>query len=100
MVHYSCDLCGQPLSNNRFIVKLEVAPAPGRGDLTEADLDADHLQQVAELLDELDLSEAAPELDEFSTQQKQFDLCPECRRTFLKNPLGRGPHRRFRFSGN
>ncbi|MDB5391818.1 MAG: hypothetical protein JWM11_7464 [Planctomycetaceae bacterium] len=100
MVHYSCDLCGRSLSNNRFIVKLEVVPAPGNGDLTEADLDTDHLQQVAELLDELDLSDTVPDLDEFSTQLKQFDLCSECRRTFLKNPLGRGPHRRFKFSGN
>lgn len=100
MVHYSCDLCGQALSNKRFIVKLEVIPAPGHGDLTEADLDSDHLQQVAEMLDDLDLNDAVPGLDEFSTQKKEFDLCPECRRAFLSNPLGRGPHRRFKFSGN
>jgi len=100
MVHYSCDLCGQSLSNKRFIVKVEVLPAPNYGELTPADLESDHLQQMAELLNELDVAEGAPSLDEFSAQQKQFDLCPACRRAFLRNPLGQGPHRRFKFSGN
>lgn len=100
MVHFSCDLCGQPLSNKRFVVKLEVIPAPSYGDLTSADLDVDHLEQVADLLDEMNLDEQSPALDEFSAHRRQFDLCPDCRRSFVSNPLGQGPHRRFKFSGN
>ena len=100
MVHYTCDVCGQALSNNRFIVKLEVLPAPETGTLSPADLDADHLEEISELLNEDDLEDAADEADPFSSQYQQFDLCGECRRQFLRDPLGRGPHRRFKFSGN
>lgn len=100
MVHYSCDRCGRSLSHKRFIVKLEVLPAPGCGELNGGDLDLDHLQQVAELLDETESPAGSPVLDEFSSQYKQFDLCPECRRKFLENPLGDGPNRRHRFSSN
>jgi len=99
MVHYTCDVCGQPLANNRFIVKLEVLPAPETGTLSAADLDADHLQEVSEQLDEDDL-EDIEEADPFSAHYTQFDLCGECRKQFVRDPLGRGPHRRFKFSGN
>jgi hypothetical protein len=30
----------------------------------------------------------------------RFDLCTECRRKFLKNPLGREPTKQFDFSQN
>lgn len=99
MVHYSCDLCGRPVSDQHFIVKLEVSPAPGNDALTAADLDNDHLQEMSGLLDEIDLDEAE-EADPFSTHSKQFDLCAECRRQFIRDPLGRTFRRRFRFSGN
>jgi hypothetical protein len=34
-------------------------------------------------------------------QQLRFDLCPECRRKFLKNPLAREmPAKAFGFSSN
>lgn len=100
MVHYSCDLCGQPLSDERFIVKVEVQPAPETGSLTETDLDADHLQEVADILEDLDLDDAAPGSDPFSTHYQQFDLCASCRRLYVQDPLGRGPRRRLKFSGN
>ncbi len=100
MVHYTCDLCGHALSNDRYIVKLEVLPAPETGMLSAADLDVDHLQEVSEMLDDDDVEDAIEEADPFSAHYKQFDLCAECRRQFVRDPLGRGPHRRFKFSGN
>ena len=33
-------------------------------------------------------------------QQLRFDLCPECRKKFLKNPLGRKTIEQFDFSQN
>ena len=33
-------------------------------------------------------------------QQLRFDLCPECRKRFLKNPLGRKHAEQFDFSKN
>lgn len=100
MVHYTCDLCGQTLSDQRFIVKLEILPAPENGTLTEADLDADHLEDLADMLEESELDDGIDEADPFSSHYKQFDLCAACRRQYLQDPLGRGPRRRLKFSGN
>lgn len=100
MVHYTCDRCGQLLSGERYIVNLEVVAAPGSNDLTAADLDADNLELVAELLDELTPEAAAEGLDPLLPQRKQFDLCGVCRQAYLRDPLGRGPNRLFKFSGN
>jgi hypothetical protein len=33
-------------------------------------------------------------------EQLRFDLCPECRKKFLKNPLGREYSKQFDFSKN
>jgi hypothetical protein len=33
-------------------------------------------------------------------QQLRFDLCPECRKKFVKNPLGREGSKQFDFSKN
>lgn len=98
MVHYTCDRCGQLLADQRFIVTLEVLPAPGTGELTAADLDVDNLQQVAQMLDELEAD--AVELDPLIPHRKQYDLCAACRQSYVLDPLGRGPNRRFKFSGN
>ena len=55
---------------------------------------------VAELLDELNPDDAAAGLDPLTPHRKQFDLCGACRRAYLRDPLGRGPNRLFKFSGN
>ena len=100
MVHYTCDRCGQTLADQRFIVTLEVLPAPGTAELTPADLDADNLQQVAALLDEMSVQDPAAGTDPLVAHRKQFDLCSACRQAYVRDPLGRGPNRRFKFSGN
>ena len=33
-------------------------------------------------------------------QQLRFDLCPECRKKFIRNPLGRETAKAFGFSAN
>lgn len=100
MVHFTCDRCGRLLSGQRFIVKLEVAPAPENVELTVADLDADHLEQVGELLDSLDLDEAAAGLDPLTAHHRQYDLCLSCREVLLRDPLNSGSQRQLKFSGN
>lgn len=100
MVHYTCDRCGQPLADQRFIVTLEVTPAPGTGELTAADLDTDNLEQVAEMLEELNPDDVVAGVDPFVPHRKQYDLCGACRRAYIRDPLGRGPNRLFKFSGN
>jgi hypothetical protein len=65
----------------------------------ELDDDRDHLQEIQQLLERTaDTAEgqAAGEVYE----QLRFDLCPECRRKFARNPLGREPAKQFDFSKN
>ncbi len=100
MRHYSCDLCGKDLTvgaDARYVVHVRVAPAPDAGELTEADLDADHVAAMAAFLEELEeRGEAAVEP---ATATMEFDLCPGCRRKFVADPLGRAG-RALRFSKN
>ena len=99
MLHYSCDMCGQPLDEERFVARVEVYPAFDPDELTEADLDADHMQQVADLLNDIEAGIAQPP-DECEPRQFRFDLCPRCHTMYLKDPLGREKQRRLNFSEN
>ena len=99
MLHFSCDLCGQPLGDRRFVVKLEVYPAFDPEEFDEQDLDADHLQEVSELIQEMEVTGKSA-LEDCSSKGFRFDLCSHCRRKFLKDPLGRDAIRRLNFSEN
>jgi hypothetical protein len=98
MLHFSCDLCGLPLDDRRYVVRLEIFPAFDPENLTEADLEVDHLQEVAEELNEMELTGA--ELEDCSTKEFRFDLCPRCHAKYQKDPLGREVIRRLNFSEN
>lgn len=97
MLHFSCDLCGCSLNERRYVVQLEAYPAFDPDELQSPDLDLDHLQAITE---ELDRGTSADELDDGSTRHMRFDLCPQCYRKFLRDPLGREAMRRLRFSKN
>lgn len=91
MIHYSCDLCKRPLDpqdDQRYVVKLEVYPALDPLPLDQEDEDCDHLEDLQDLLEQAD-DVVSQRLGDDVYQQLQFDLCPECRQKFLKNPLGR-----------
>lgn len=98
MLHFSCDLCGCSLDQQRYVVQMEAFPAFDPDALEPADLDVDHLQAVSEAIEQGDLS--ADELDDGSTRQFRFDMCPGCYRKFLRDPLGREAMRRLKFSKN
>jgi hypothetical protein len=52
-----------------------------------------------QILDDLeDLSDE--QIGEEICQQVRLELCPECRRRFLRNPLGRKPVETFEYSPN
>jgi hypothetical protein len=99
MLHFSCDLCGQHLGDRRYVVKLEVYPAFDPEEFDETDLDEDHLQEVSEMIEEMEATGNC-ELEDCSAKQLRFDLCPNCRRRFVKDPLGRDALRRLNFSEN
>ena len=101
MLHYSCDNCGKDLTPGvvaRYVVKVEAFAATDPAELTDADLDTDHVEAMAELLSEIEDGEAAPEPVP-ARKAMQFDLCPGCYRKYLADPLGKDVMK-FDFSEN
>jgi hypothetical protein len=72
--HFSCDLCGQSLSDRRYVVKVEVFAAFDPEEIDEEDLDADHLQEISDIIQEMEAKGAAP-LDDCGAKHFRFDLC-------------------------
>jgi hypothetical protein len=100
MLRVTCDGCGKELGKgvDHHILKLEVFAANDPGELTEADLDEDHLDAVGELLQQLPEGEEAPVEPPYA--RLRYDLCPGCRRRFLRDPLGLAAATKFHFSKN
>jgi hypothetical protein len=103
MIRYSCDLCKRELDPDgdlRYVVKMEVYAAfdPAAGD-AEDDDDRNHLQEIQDILERLEDADN-DQIGEDVYQQLRFDLCPECRKKFLKSPLGREVVKAFGFSEN
>lgn len=97
-MHFSCDLCGKGLiegSDARYVVNLEVHAAHDPTELTEEDLDSDHLEDLSQMLsDDTADTEPAP-----TYKKLRFDLCSGCHKKFLADPLGR-EMQKFDFSQN
>jgi hypothetical protein len=101
MIHYTCDLCKRaidPQEDLRYVVKIEISAAfdPVVG---EDEDDRDHLQEIQELLEQLENSHG-DQIGDDVYQELRFDLCPECRKRFGKNPLGREVAKLLDFSKN
>ena len=102
MQHYTCDVCGkdlQPGAAQRFIVKIEAFAAQDPAELTEADLEADHLEAVSKLLRELEANEGVMDLPE-PTRHFRYDMCPECHQRFVRDPLSKECMQKVSFSKN
>jgi hypothetical protein len=102
MVHFSCDLCGKEMCDgqDRFVVKIEVFAAGEPATLTEADLDEDNLEAVAQQLQDTEDDDTSP-ADDSSTSNFRFDLCPTCRKRYERAPLARDASaQKFDFSEN
>jgi hypothetical protein len=100
MVHHSCDLCKRlidPEEDLRYVVKIEVYAALDPVDVA-ADDDRDNLLEMHEILERMDDAESGAVGDDVY-QTLRFDLCRDCRRRFLRNPLGR-ESKKFNFSAN
>jgi len=100
MIHFSCDLCGQILKDERFVVKIEVFAAHEPHELTEEDLDVDQLTAISELLEGLEEGAEPPENLLAAPRYFHYDLCSNCHRRFQLDPLGREVISRLNFSQN
>lgn len=89
MVHYTCDMCHRSLDPERdlrFSVRIEVYPALDPPQNQDWDDDRDHLLEIHESL-ETGQEEESEYQDPY--QELRFDLCPDCRKRFARDPLGR-----------
>ena len=102
MIRYSCDVCKRDLDPDedlRYVVKMEVYAAFDPMAVDEEDEDRNHLQEIQDILERLEDSQNDQIGDEVY-QQLRFDLCPNCRKKFVKNPLGREVAKVLGFSEN
>ncbi len=94
MIDLTCDRCGKTLllgEDVRYIVNIQVFAAYDPMELTADDLARDHraeLEALVEKLKRMDPEEAQDSVYRDFT----FQLCPACRKAYLKDPLGMQSH--------
>lgn len=101
MIHYTCDRCKRQINTTdqtRYIVQIDIQTAAGEPE-AEFEDDIDHLNELHQILEGMH-DVPAHEQDVDSCHHGRYDLCPECHRQFLKNPLGRDAVLTLGFSNN
>jgi hypothetical protein len=83
----------------RYVLKMEAFAAADPAELTDDDLNTDHVEEMARMLCEMEEAETEPQLLPTSKKMR-FDLCPGCFRKFVNDPLGRESAAKFDFSPN
>lgn len=91
MEHITCDICGKELllgGDVRYEVKIEVKAAYDPMEITNDDLAQDYSSKIKELLIEMEgLTEE--EAQEQVYKVFYFDLCLNCQKKYVKDPLQR-----------
>ncbi|MHC4197056.1 MAG: hypothetical protein ACYSRP_03975 [Planctomycetota bacterium] len=97
MIHYSCDMCGQIIQTEdelRYVVKIEVYPAD------ETDEEHDGIDEPKHDMTELSIEEEREveegpedEEDDMEYRTLRFDLCSECHKRYIRDPLFVKSHR-------
>ena len=101
MIRYCCDMCKRDLDPDdeiRYEVKIEICAAFDPQVTEDDEDDRDHLEEIQDMLERL--GDVDTEVGEDVYRELRFDLCPECRRKFVKNPLGREVAKALDFSQN
>jgi hypothetical protein len=75
MLHVTCDLCGKQLR-------------PG-----------EHMEAVSQLIRQMEAGECSDEPGPTS-HHLRYDLCPDCRQRYLRDPLSKDAAQKFDFSEN
>src|SRR4051812_31744026 len=101
MIRYICDLCKceiDPQHESSFVVQMELYAAPS-AEAGRIDDDRDHLEDFHEVLERYDeFDEDGALLGADSYRKKRFDLCTNCAKRFLQDPLGARAAERFEMS--
>src|SRR5262245_44265458 len=80
MLHVTCDLCGKKLrpgDDGHYVVKIEAYAARDPAEITEADLDEDHMEAVSQLLQDMEVNLASSDLPE-PYKNFRYDMCSDC----------------------
>lgn len=91
MIHHTCDRCKRvidPEQELRYVVRMEIEVAMDPIHADQPQDDRDHLLEIDEILERVDVTECETASDE-AFQQRRYDLCPQCYRKFAASPLGR-----------
>lgn len=99
MQYFCCDACGCQLNDRRYTVEIQVAAAFNPAEITPADLDSDHLEEIAAAIAAGEHAVNAG-IEDCQTRNLRYDLCSHCREQWLRNPLGRLTVPRLNFSEN
>ena len=85
-----CDKCDATLladSDVRYLVRIEVFAAYDPLEITRQDLERDFETEMRDLIASME-SRDGGELEDEVYKRSQFDLCPDCQKAFLNDPLG------------
>lgn len=102
MIHFTCDRCKRVIDSEqelRYIVKMEIEAVMDPIHENEPQDDRDHLHEIEEILERLDLSDDEA-LGTDIHHKSRYDLCPSCFRKFSANPLSRDKKPALGFSHN
>lgn len=101
VIHYSCDRCKREIDTStdlRYTVTIEIEAALDGPEHELVD-DPDHLDEIQDMLDSAD-DLCSSVFDDDVYQRKQFDLCKDCFRNYIRNPLSRESTTPLGFSKN
>lgn len=89
MFHFICDRCGKGLligEDVRYEVTIEIKSAYDPMEITRDDLNKDFNEEILNLLNKMK-HKTQQELEDEVYKLFKFDLCMECQKELLKNPL-------------
>lgn len=88
MVVHRCDGCGSEMLKGilRYRVKIDVRAAYDELEISLADLIRDHRAEMLALIEKL-RDRDPREIEETVYKGFTLDLCPNCQRAYIKNPL-------------
>ena len=89
MWHFICDMCGKGLlvdEDVRYEVTVEIKSAYDPMEITEKDLQQDHIKEMNRLIRQMK-DKDPQELQDEVYRVFKFDLCRPCQKKLLKNPL-------------
>ncbi len=101
MMRVMCDCCGKELrpgEDHHYVVKMEIFATTDPTQLTESDLEEDHIEAISQMLQQATNEESDPFPP--PCQHLRYDLCSACRQRFVKDPLGKEAAPKLQFSEN